>query len=106
MDESRDSLQAAVETTDIDALRYAVAHASRRSAAPMLARLLVEDWHDSHEDIVLELGLIRDACAIETIEKVLAVPPAGIAKSGEWGNLHEFQRKCACALARIGTPES
>ena len=23
-----------------------------------------------------------------------------------WGNLHEFQRKCAYALARIGTDES
>lgn len=106
MDKSFDSLQAAVDTKDVDALRDAVTHVSTRAAAPLLARLLTEDWHDSHEDIVFELGLIGDVCAIQPIAAVVAMPPDDIARGGEWGSLHEFQRKCAYALARIGTPES
>jgi hypothetical protein len=106
MYEDRDPLQAATDTKDVAALRDAVNHISKRAAAPLLARLLLEDWHDSHEDIVVELGLIGDVCAIESIKTAVATPPDYIVKEGEWGNLHEFQRKCAYALARIESPES
>ncbi|MFM8899582.1 MAG: HEAT repeat domain-containing protein [Burkholderiales bacterium] len=72
-------------------------------AVPILSRLLLEDWHESHEDIVFTLGLIGDPRATNSIAKAVRIPFASLAK-GE--NLHEFQRKCAYALARIGTPES
>lgn len=68
-----------------------------------LSRLLLEGSHESHEDIVFKLGLIGDPCAVEAIAKAVRIPFAHLLK---WDNLHEFQRKCAYALARIGTPES
>jgi len=106
MFETHETLQAAVEMRDVAALRDAVNHISERAAAPLLAQLLLEDWHDSHEDIVLELGLIGDVCAVESIKTAVATPPDYIVREGEWGNLHEFQRKCAYALARIESHES
>jgi PBS lyase HEAT-like repeat len=68
-----------------------------------LSRLLLDDSHESHEDIVFELGLIGDPCAVSAITKAVRISFAHLTK---WNNLHEFQRKCAYALARIGTPES
>jgi HEAT repeat protein len=101
--ENHDPLIDAYRAKDIEALRDAVGHVKKRSAAPLLTKLLLEDWHDSHEDIAFELGLIGDPCAIDSIAKAVTLPVAYLV---EWGNLHEFQRKCTYALARIGTPES
>lgn len=101
--EDLDFLSAARNVKDVDALRDAVACLTKRSVAPSLAELLLEDWHDSHEDIVLELGLIGDPSTVGSIAKAIHIPFDHLVK---WGNLHEFQRKCAYALARIGTPES
>lgn len=70
---------------------------------PLLLELLLADWHECHEDVVFTLGLIGDPRAIDTISKAALIPFEGLVK---WGNLHEFQRKCAYALARIGTLES
>ncbi len=69
----------------------------------LLITLLTKDGHDRHEDIVFELGLLGEAAAVPAIEKAAATPFASLV---EWGNLHEFQRKCAYALARIGTTQS
>lgn len=76
-----------------------------RSRVPLLLTLLLLDGHDLHEDIVFDLGLLGDPTAIPAIAKVAEAPPTYIAAAGEW-TLHPFQRKCAYALARIGTPES
>ena len=102
MDEHLELL-AAYESKDMQALWNAIARVPKREGAPILARALPEDWHEAHEDIVFELGLIGDPCAIDYIAKAVVIPFAYLV---EWGNLHEFQRKCAYALARIGTPES
>jgi hypothetical protein len=59
-------------------------------------------WHEAHEDLVFELGLMSEPCAMEYIAKSALMPFAYLI---ERGNLHDFQRKCAYALARIGTPE-
>jgi hypothetical protein len=94
----------AVEARDEDALRTAVGALHLcSSAVPMLSQVLLEEWHDAHEDIAVELGLIGDPRAIQALSKAVRVPFAHLV---EWGNLQAFQRKCAYALARIGTPES
>ncbi len=66
-------------------------------------QLLLADYHELHEDIVLELGFIGDACAVDAIAKAVRIPLGYLVS---WGNLHGFLRKCAYALARIGTPEA
>ncbi|RAN44240.1 hypothetical protein RB25_20505 [Herbaspirillum rubrisubalbicans] len=69
----------------------------------ILTALLVQDGHGLHEDIVFELGLIGASNAVPAISKAVVIPFQELVR---WGNLHEFQRKCAYALARIGTEES
>jgi hypothetical protein len=76
-----------------------------RSRVPLLLELLMLDGHDRHEDIVFDLGIFGDSGAIPAIAKVVEEPPSYIAEAGQW-TLHPFQRKCAYALARIGTLES
>lgn len=71
--------------------------------APLLIELLELGRHERHEDIVFELGLLGDSTAVPAILKAALCPFPYLE---EWGNLHEFQRKCAYALARIGTAES
>lgn len=84
------------ELTDVES-----AIAARDAVA--LSRLLLDDSHELHEDIVFELGLIGDPCAVDAIAKAVRIPFGYLVN---WDNLHEFQRKCAYALARIGTPEA
>ena len=92
---------AAERAKDGAALRQALS--TERVPAPVLIRLLLEDWHDLHEDIVFDLGLLGEPSAVGTILKAVNIPFGHLV---EWGNLHAFQRKCAYALARIGTEES
>jgi HEAT repeat protein len=92
---------AAERAKDGAALRQALS--TEQVPAPVLVRLLLEDWHDLHEDIVVELGLLGEPSAVGAILKAISIPFGHLV---EWGNLHEFQRKCAYALARIGTEES
>ena len=70
---------------------------------PLLAAILVEEGHDRHEDIVFELGLIGDPLAVPAISSAVYVPFQSLVR---WDNLQEFRRKCAYALARIGTEGS
>ena len=69
----------------------------------LLIELLVKEGHDRHEDIVFELGLIGACNAVPAILKAANTPFQELVR---WGNLQEFRRKCAYALARIGTDES
>jgi hypothetical protein len=71
--------------------------------APILIELLGRAGHVRHEDIVFELGLIGASDAVQAIATAAVLPFPYIE---EWGNVHEFQRKCAYALARIGTGHS
>ncbi|KAB0685229.1 hypothetical protein [Burkholderia territorii] len=70
---------------------------------PLLIELLNLDGHERHEDIVFDLGLLGNPAAIPAIARAVT---ACFPYMDRWGNRHEFQRKCAYALARIGTPES
>src|SRR6185312_978824 len=96
-----DEVLAAEQAKDGEALRQALSKA--KAPASVLMRLLLDDWHDLHEDIVLDLGLLGEPSAVEAIQKAINIPFGHLV---EWGNLHAFQRKCASALARIGTEES
>lgn len=100
-----DALVKAANSRDPDALRRELAALDDGdpAAVPILTQLLLEDWHDSHEDIVFMLGLIGDPRAIDAIAKAVVIPFDHLV---QWGNVHPFQRKCAYALARIATPES
>ena len=98
-----DELRSSLHSKDIGSFWIALGKYSKREGAPFLAEALLADWHESHEDIVFELGLIGDSRTTESIAKAAVTTfPYMI----EWDNLHEFQRKCAYALARIGSVES
>lgn len=98
------ALAAAVTKEDCNDLRDAVNMVNQDfKAAPLLAKILLEDWHDSHEDIVFELGLIGNPTVVGAIASAAKTKFISLV---EYGNLHEFQRKCAYALARIDTDES
>ena len=102
--DSLSALSAAAANRDCDELRDAVNAVKQDfSAAPLLALILVEDWHDSHEDIVFELGLIGNPSVVGTIASAATMKFQSLV---ERGILAEFQRKCAYALALIGTDES
>lgn len=68
-----------------------------------LIELLVKEGHDRHEDIVFELGLIGARDAVPAIVEAANTPFQELVR---WGNLQEFRRKCAYALARIETDEA
>jgi HEAT repeat protein len=92
------------EPGDADALCAALdALPEGEARVPLLVKLLGRGGHERHEDIVFELGLLGSPAAVPAIAKAVVDPFPYI---DEWGNLHEFQRKCAYALARIGTLES
>ncbi|WP_434514602.1 hypothetical protein AB6Q56_19055 [Dechloromonas sp. ARDL1] len=97
------SIRAAIDSQDIDALWPALAKVSKRESAPFLAEILLAEWHESHEDIVFELGLIGEPSTTDAIAKAAETTFGYLV---EWDNLHAFQRKCAYALARIGSSES
>ena len=96
-----DDVLAAEQAKDGQALRQALS--TIQVPASVLMRLLLENWHDLHEDLVFELGLLGDPSAVEVIQKAVYIRFEHLV---QWGNLHEFQRKCTYALARIGTEES
>lgn len=98
-----EEFRAILHSKDITALWIALAKVSKREGAPFLVEALLADWHESHEDIVFELGLIGDSRTSESIAKAAIIT---IQYMVEWDNLREFQRKCAYALARIGSAES
>lgn len=98
-----DGIRMAICTKDIDALWIALENANKSQRGQVLAQILQDDWHESHEDIVFELGILGEPVAIDSIAKAAVRTFDYMA---EWGNLQEFQRKCAYSLARIGTPYS
>jgi hypothetical protein len=97
------AIRAAINSQDIDAFWQALAKVSKREGAQFLAEVLLAEWHESHEDIVFELGLIGEPSTTASIAKAAVTTFEYLV---EWDNLHAFQRKCAYALARIGSSES
>jgi len=97
-------LATAAHEKDIDALRRALANIDVDvSYAPILEHLLLEQWHDAHEEIVVKLGHIGHHGAVQAITRAAGMPMARLVQRNV---LHNFQRQCAYALARIGTVQS
>lgn len=94
----------AIKEKDEDAFSEAIRNVEDEALlVPLYSKILLEDWHQMHEDIVFDLGLIGDPRCVESIFKATTIQFKYLV---EWQNLHEFQRKCAYALARVATEES
>jgi hypothetical protein len=91
------------EPGDADALCAALdALPEGEARVPLLVKLLGRGGHERHEDIVFELGLLGSPAAVPAIAKAVVDPFPYI---DEWGNLHEFQRKCVLEdLAKHSDP--
>ena len=102
--EALQKAELAVKEKDEEAFTAAIRNVEDEALlVPLYSKLLLEDWHQMHEDIVFDLGLIGDPRSVEPISKAATMQFKYLV---EWQNLHEFQRKCAYALARIATEES
>ncbi|WP_060498908.1 hypothetical protein [Pseudomonas sp. NBRC 111133] len=95
--------ESALRAKDSAAFWAALVGIDAQIAAPLLAKLLLEEWHEEHEEIVFELGLIGGNCATSAITEAAQKNFEHLIR---WGNLEEFKRKCAYALARIGSSDS
>ncbi|WCD77873.1 hypothetical protein [Pseudomonas sp. TUM22785] len=103
MNTALDLFHSAVHAREIDAVLKSLASLNDQATAPLLAKLLLEHWHEAHEDIVFELGLIGEPGTTAAIARAAEMRFEYLI---DWDSLHVFQRKCAYALARIGTTES
>jgi hypothetical protein len=70
--------------------------------APLLAELLLEPWHRSHENLAYTLQQLRDP------RTAPALADAGLVKHDylAYDNSYALARKCCWALADIGTAEA
>lgn len=96
-------LTLARENRDPDALEKALYFENQRqfdrSHTNILCTLLSEDWHSSHEDILMTLDFIRDPESVSTIVASLTLELSYFT-----GN--EIPRKAIWALRSINSPES
>ena len=98
------NLESVIESRDAETFQEALdCLKGSKNAALLLSSVLPEDWHESHEDIVFDLGLAGNPDTVEAIAQAVVIPFQYLV---EWGNLQEFQRKCTYALAKIGTEQS
>jgi len=74
-----------------------------RELVPTLCELVLEDWHEQHEDVVLLLQELKDGRAAEPLYRAATTSFDHVDR---WNNLHEFQRKCTWALADIGSDDA
>lgn len=100
----RERIQSASAAKDDEALFSSLAEVfaagPKPDLVPILSALLLESWHQQHEDIALMLQELKDARAVDSL---LAAATMKFNHLLEWNNLSEFQRKCTWALADIGT---
>lgn len=95
----------AVQLKDDEKLRLAVTdifwHRPSEDVVPLLSSLLLEHWHEQHEDIAHTLQQFRDPRSIDALAASLAMKFEHLER---WGNEHSFKRKVTWALADIGGP--
>ena len=99
-----DRIEAARASKDDNALFEAMLQVFRegptRELVPTLCELVLEDWHQQHEDVVLVLQDLKDGRAAQPLYRAATIRFDHLAR---WNNLREFQRKCTWALADIGS---
>lgn len=102
MNTPHDLFHSAFHAVDIDAPRRHSPVSTVRPPLHLLAKLLLEHCHETHEDIVSKLGLIGELSTTVAITKAAEMRFEHLI---DWDSLRAFQCKCAYALARIGTTE-
>lgn len=70
--------------------------------APILSRLLTQTWHQSHENIALNLQKLRDPRSIDALYTAATIHLTYL----DYDNGLALARKCTYALGDIGTPEA
>lgn len=68
----------------------------------LLSHVLVEDWHFRHEDVALAIQKLKCTCAVEALERRASCNPDYLF----WDESNALARKCAWALADIGTDDA
>ena len=101
------SFREALATQDGESLHCALSLAFRcdllrAEHAPLLALLLVEPWHNAHEDVASALQRLRDPGTTDALARAALMKHSYLA----YNDSHAFARKCTWALADIGTPEA
>jgi HEAT repeat protein len=89
-----------------DDVDYALllAHTVGLTAAhvPILNQLLLEPWHQKHEDIASVLQRLQDPRGVESLYTAAQATHAYL----DYDEVFGLARKCTWALAKIGTPEA
>ena len=70
---------------------------------PLICKLITEDWHEEHEDLVSSLQDLKDERSIDAIKIALNMDFPYLRR---WSNEDAFHRKCTWALADIGTEKA
>jgi hypothetical protein len=95
----RSAIESRNDSDLVTALSSAFSQAPRE-LVPDLCRVLTENWHEQHEDIVLLLQDLKDERAVAALFEASQMTFQHLI---QWNNVHEFQRKCTWALADIGS---
>ena len=68
----------------------------------VLEKLLISDWHSSHEDIVALLEKISSLSSLSYLYDAINLKPDYL----QWDDNYSFEKKCIHALAKIGKDKS
>ena len=74
----------------------------QREQTPILCKLLLEDWHTSHENIASSLQKLADPRSTDSLRQASQFRLAYL----DYDENHGLARKCTWALAAIGTAEA
>jgi len=100
----RAELETALEMKDADSVEclliFGAVFGFTQDCADVLCRLLVEEWHISHEDIARELKVFRYPGAVDYLFKTALTCYPYIASE------HALGVKCIYALHEIGTDKA
>jgi hypothetical protein len=106
MEPSLRELHSAIEAKDGERVELALDECFRagftREHVPALVGLLGQTWHSRHEDVVLALQGLKDPRAVDA----LYVEAHASYEYLDYDDTYGLARKCAWALADIGTPEA
>lgn len=105
----REQLEAAIDNKHARVVEAALLLAPafevpRETFFDLSCRLLTEDWHISHEDIIRQLQDAEDPRAIPFLKQVIELKPR--MDYLDYDDYGAFYKKCLWALKAIGTEEA